>query len=281
MIRPTPMQKQQSTAVTAITALALLALAACGTETSSTTTTGASGEDASVRESALTGVRWNVESVTVGGRRTAGVAGTSLEFGDTTQATLATGCDEYEVDVSVADDTVTVGKKRMTATADCVLNLDALNEALDAAFAGKLTSKVTGDRLTLTSSDGDVLALTSGPPAPLTGTKWTVNALASDGSAARLPAGTDGSASFTLAADGSVRGNLGCNGFSARAKVSGDTLTFSRVISTKMACTGPRAAVEKHLLKVLRGKVTYEVNHGGLWLTGADGGLAALPATTA
>ncbi|QIQ03983.1 META domain-containing protein [Streptomyces liangshanensis] len=276
MIRPTRMQKQQSITVTAVTALALFGLAACGSET--TSTTGAGGDDASVRESALAGVRWHLESVTVDGRRTAGVAGTSLEFGDSTRATLATGCDEYAVDVSVAGDTVTVGGKRATATASCTMNLDALDKALDEAFTGKLTAKVAGDRLTLTSSDGDVLALTSGSPAPLTGTKWTVNALASDGSAARLPAGTDGSATFTLGADGSVRGNLGCNGFSARAKVAGDTITFSRVISTKMACSGPRSAVERHLAKVLRGTVTYDLNHGGLWLTGEDGGLAALPA---
>jgi heat shock protein HslJ len=268
------MQKQQittATAATAVTALALFTLAACGTES------GTGSGDASVRESPLTGVRWNVESVSVDGRRTAGVAGTVLEIGSQDKATLSTGCDEYTADVTVEGDTVTVDRKTKTVVASCVMNLDALDKALDEAFTGRLTSKLSGDRLTLTSADGDVLALTSGPPPPLTGTRWTVNSLASDGSAARLPKGTDGKAYFTLEEDGSIQGKFGCNSFRGSAKISGDTITFGRLISTKMLCLGPEMTVERHTMKILDGKVTYDLNYGGLWLTAADGGLAALP----
>lgn len=85
--------------------------------------------------------------------------------------------------------------------------------------------------------------------------------------------------SGTATTQGSVRGNLGCNSFSAPAKISGSTITFGRVTSTRKLCPGPEMTVERQVQKVLEGKVTYELHHRTLTLKAADGqGLSAAAA---
>ncbi len=50
---------------------------------------------------------------------------------------------------------------------------------------------------------------------------------------------------LTLTADGHANGNGGCNGFGGDYTREGDTLTFSRMISTMMACTRPGLTYEQ------------------------------------
>ena len=42
---------------------------------------------------------------------------------------------------------------------------------------------------------------------------------------------------LSIAADGSFRGDAGCNGYGGRAKIGSVRISFGPVISTKMACT--------------------------------------------
>lgn len=118
------------------------------------------------------------------------------------------------------------------------------------------------------------------------GTEWTVDALAQAATATSLPKGTDGKARFTFREDGkelSMEGSLGCNSFSAPAKLSESasgapaTLTIGRVSSTRKLCPGPEMTLERQVQKVLEGKVAYELRHRGLTLTSAGGqGLSAI-----
>ncbi|MFD7291452.1 META domain-containing protein [Streptomyces sp. NPDC059863] len=276
------------TTVTAVTTVALLTLTACGTESGKGSGSGSgagAGSGGEVRtETALTDVRWNVDSVTVGGRKTAAPAGASVEIDSQGRASAKTGCNSIGADVTVEGDTVTVGKKQTTMIG-CPKELETFEKALDGAFSGKLKATVQDKRLTLTTADGDAIALTSEPPAPLVGTEWTVDALAQGATATSLPKGTDGKARFTFRKDGkdlSMEGSLGCNSFSATARLSEsasggqDTLTIGRVSSTRKLCPGPEMTLERQVQKVLEGKVAYELRHRGLTLRAADGqGLSA------
>ncbi|PVE10661.1 META domain-containing protein [Streptomyces scopuliridis] len=275
------------TTVTAVTTVALLTLAACGTESGKGSGSGAgAGSGGEVRtETALTDVRWNVDSVTVGGRKTAAPAGASVEIDSRGRASAKTGCNSIGADVTVEGDTVTVGKKQSTLIG-CPKELETFEKALDGAFSGTLKATVQDKRLTLTTADGDAIALTSEPPAPLVGTEWTVDALAQGATATSLPKGTDGKARFTFREDGkelSMEGSLGCNSFSAPVKLSESasgapaTLTIGRVSSTRKLCPGPEMTLERQVQKVLEGKVAYELRHRGLTLTSAGGqGLSAI-----
>ena len=74
--RPNGMRNQLSVPVTV---LALLALAACGTEPGS----GSGDGGGSVKtDLPLTGVHWSVDSVTVGGKKSAAPAGAHVEITD-------------------------------------------------------------------------------------------------------------------------------------------------------------------------------------------------------
>ncbi|MFF4228634.1 META domain-containing protein [Streptomyces sp. NPDC001820] len=259
-----------------VTALALLALAACGTESGSGS--GAGGDGSVTTDLPVTGVHWSVDSVTVDGKKSAAPAGAHVEITSKGRAQGNYGCNHFGADVKVDGDTVTVGPGEMTEMA-CAKDIQGFEDALRAAFSGKLKAKIVDEKLTLTTEKGDSIALTSERPAPLVGTKWAVNSLLSGGTASSPPAGTEKNAFLILGKDGSVRGNLGCNTFTSTAKISGSTITFDRLATTRKVCTGTAMTLENHLLKVLEGKVTYKLQHRGLTLTAADGkGLAATAA---
>ncbi|MFF8843623.1 META domain-containing protein [Streptomyces sp. NPDC015127] len=253
-----------------VTALALLALSACGTEQG-----GGSG-DSVTPDVPLTGVRWTVESVSVDGTKTASPSDAYVEITDKGRAQGNYGCNHFGADITVEGDTITVGPGEMTEMA-CDKKIQGFEDTLRAAFSGKLKAKLTDGRLTLTSEKGDAIALNAERPAPLVGTRWTVDSLVSGGTATSLPAGSEGKAHLTIAKDGTVGGSLGCNRFSSTAKVSGDSITFGRLASTRKLCPGPEMDLEREMVKVLeQGTVKYEVKHRALTLTASNGkGLAA------
>ncbi|MEV0039145.1 META domain-containing protein [Streptomyces sp. NPDC050804] len=286
-----------TTAIAAVTAVALFTLTACGTESGA-----GGGSGGSVQSDLpLTDVHWSVDSLTVDGKKTVAPAGASVEIGTDGRASARTGCNTIGAKVTVDGDTVTVGDKESTLIG-CPEQLQAFEKALGGAFAGKLKATVEGiegakggtaqdRRLTLTTADGDAITLTSGPPAPLTGTEWTVSALTDGATATSLPQGTDGKAHFTFGKDGTVEGSFGCNSFRGTAKVSGagtgagekaaSTVTFGRLSSTRKLCPGPEMTLERQVQKVLEGNVTYELRHRSLTIKQADGqGLDAMAAAS-
>lgn len=272
------MRKQSVTTVTALTTLTLLALAGCGTETGRESDGAAEAGSAVSTDLPLTDVRWSIESLSVDGKKTAAPAGASVEIDSKGKASAQTGCNSIGAQVTIDGDTITVGEKSQTMMG-CPKELEAFEKALGGAFGGKLKAKVDDKKLTLTTDGGDSIALTAEKPAPLVGTGWAVTSLVSDGTARSLPKDKKGEspkATLTFAEDGTVSGNLGCNGFSASAKVAGSTITFGPLKSTKRLCPEPGMSVERELTKVLKGQVTYEVHHRELTLKAADGeGLSA------
>ncbi|MFJ7196140.1 MULTISPECIES: META domain-containing protein [unclassified Streptomyces] len=262
--------RNRRTAVGALTLLAPLTLAACG---NGTTTGDGSG---SVRTGPrVTGVHWNVDSVTAGGQRTEAPDGAHVVIGPEGAARGNFGCNSFTAETRTDGDTITV--RRVTTTAKgCAKDVQRFETAMSRAFSGELTAAVTGRTLTLTTRTGDSIALTSEPPAPLTGTTWTVTSLVSGSTASSLPAGTEKKAQLTFGEDGSVRGTLGCNRFRSTATVTGSTITFGPAEGTKMMCPDPRMKLERALLAVLDGRTTYRIDHRTLSLTAANGeGLGA------
>lgn len=278
------MRKQPVTIVTALTTLSLLALAGCGTESGRESDGAAEAGGAVKTDLPLTDVRWSIESLSVDGKKTAAPAGASVEIDSKGKVDARTGCNSIGAKATIDGDTITVGEKRTTLIA-CPEELAAFEKALNGAFEGELKAKVEDKKLTLTSAGGDSIAMSAEKPAPLVGTGWTVTSLVSGGTASSLPKdkkGETGKATLTFAKDGTVSGSLGCNTFSAPAKTTDSTITFGPVRSTKKICPEPGMSLERKLLKVLDGKVTYEVHHRELTLKAADGtGFGAAAGTPA
>ncbi|WP_137994408.1 META domain-containing protein [Streptomyces vilmorinianum] len=263
------MQKPRITAATAALA-SLLVLAACGTEKAGSDP----GAGTVSPDLPVTGVHWAVDSLTVDGRKTPAPAGTYVEIEKNGRAKGNSGCNHFGATVTVEGDTLEVGLGETTEMACDAMDFET---AFHKAFTGKLKAKLAGDRLTLTAPDGTTsLALTSEPPAPLNGTTWTVDSLLSGDTATSVPKGAEGKAHFVIDKDGKVGGSLGCNRFSTTAEISGRTVTFGQITTTRMRCTGPEMDLETELYEVFGGSATYELRHRGLSLVNAEGkGFAA------
>ncbi|MBT2439001.1 META domain-containing protein [Streptomyces sp. ISL-36] len=254
--------------ITAAAALAsLLVLAACGTEKAGTDP----GADTVAPDVPVTGVHWAFDSVTVAGKTTRAPAGAHVEIEKNGRAKGNSGCNHFGAAVAVNGDTLTVSMAETTEMG-CPAELQSFESTLWKAFSGTLKAKLEDDRLTLTAPDGTAtLALSSEPAAPLNGTTWTVDSLLSGDTAASLPQDSEGKAHFVIDKDGKVRGSLGCNRFSTTAKISGRTIDFGEITTTRMMCTGPEMKLETELYEVFGGSATYELSHRALTLTTADG----------
>lgn len=123
---------------------------------------------------------------------------------------------------------------------------------------------------------GDVeLVLTdrvvASPDAELERTTWQLDALIEGDSVSSIP----GDVVATLIIDGD-RASIddGCNAITADVTVTGPTLAFSNVASTRIACKGPAAKVARHLADVLfEGQPTWTITEKSLTVMGPELGL--------
>ncbi|MFI5759647.1 META domain-containing protein [Streptomyces sp. NPDC051563] len=229
---------------------------------------------------------WSVESLTVDGKTLAAPAAARLSVergkGNEAEATGNYGCNGFTAAVvfdSAAAITVSPGVHTETACPDL-----PFETAFARLFTGRLTVERSPEKITLKAPDGNAIALSSKPPAPaapLVATQWTVDSLIAGESAASVPADAAGRARFTLAADGTASGSLGCNRFNATAAVEGNRLTFGPLTITRMACEGGPGEVERALTELFgSGPLDWRIQGDTLTLT-APGPARALTAKAA
>ncbi|MFJ7267336.1 META domain-containing protein [Streptomyces sp. NPDC099050] len=223
---------------------------------------------------------WSVESLTVDGAvlRAPAAARLSVERGKgyEAEATGNYGCNGFTAAVvfdSAATMTVSPGAHTDMACADL-----PFETAFAKLFRGSLTVEQGQETITLKTSDGSTIALNSKPPAPaapLVATQWTVDSLIKGDTASSVPAGAEGRARFTVGADGTVSGNLGCNRFNASAAVEGNRLTVGPLTSTRMACEGGPGEVERALTELFGGgPLDWKTQGDALTLTATRSGTA-------
>ncbi|NEB81046.1 META domain-containing protein [Streptomyces sp. SID14478] len=243
---------------------ALTAVAACGNEKAPGTVQ-AGGVP-------LTGATWHVQSMTVDGATTKAPSGAYVKFLSDERVRGNYGCNSFDADARVTDDSVDLGKATVTDEACTDTGRRAFNESLARALADKNTIKAQGDdRLTLTRAGGDTIALAKQRDARLTGTKWMVDTLYTGDVARSLPKAAQGRARLVFGKDGHVDVRLGCNSGRAKATVKDGHLTFGPLTSTKMGCVGEAAELEKAMRGVLDGRTSYAVKGDALTVTAPDG----------
>jgi heat shock protein HslJ len=71
--------------------------------------------------------------------------------------------------------------------------------------------------------------------------------------------------------DGRFGGNVGCNGFGAEYKVSGDEITFDAIVSTMMYCEAVAEQESGVIGTLSENPVTFQLNGNTLTLTSANG----------
>ncbi|MGW0826178.1 META domain-containing protein [Streptomyces sp. NPDC002845] len=123
------------------------------------------------------------------------------------------------------------------------------------------------------SGSGSGSVGSGGVPASVAGVHWTVDSLTVDGTTSKAP----GSAYLKIAEDGTVDGNLGCNGFGGTATMEGERVEFGEYFSTGMACEDVSMEFEESLSDTLTGAaLKAETADGRLTLTSDDGNTVEL-----
>ncbi|WP_128435385.1 META domain-containing protein [Streptomyces cyaneus] len=247
------MDKQRLAALAALTLLPLAV--ACGSEDA-----GSGSVDAGASAS-VTGAHWAVEEVTVDGKKSAAPSSAWLRIADGGEVKGNLGCNNFGADADFADSHVTFGKMQATEMACEGVPVNFEQTLARTLSDGDLTTEVEGDKLTLTTADGDRVALTKQKAAPLYGTKWTLTS-----------PDTGGKAHLTFDEKAQmVSGSLGCNKVRATATVSDGRITLGTASTTRMMCDTSLMNTEKTLLGLFDGTVKYELDHRNLTLTSENG----------
>lgn len=96
-------------------------------------------------------------------------------------------------------------------------------------------------------------------PASLTGTEWVLQDLAG------TPASPNVKATLAFPEAGRAAGNASCNRFTGSAEISGDTLKFGMLASTRMACADEAVnSQETQYLKALAAAKRFELKDSTL-----------------
>ncbi|MFF8096436.1 META domain-containing protein [Streptomyces sp. NPDC016675] len=250
-------QKQQRNVTLTVVALAALVplVAACGGEKAD----GGSGSVGAGEP--ITGVRWSIDSVTVDGTTHRAPDSAHVRIEESGEAVGSTGCNTFGARAVVEGERVRVSDAMFTEKA-CDKTPADFEKSLGRALAdGSLTTENEGERLTLTTSDGDTVKLSRPEEASLYGTRWTVTA-----------PGQRGPAHLTFDRDAkTVVGRLPCNHVNAKATVSDGSITLGAPSTTRMMCEGSLMDAEKRLLGLFGGTVEYRIDHETLTLTSKDG----------
>jgi heat shock protein HslJ len=245
---------------------AAFALSACGSES------GAGGS--------LDGKTYLSVSVTEDGKPKQLAPNTriQLQFLDDGRLTASAGCNTMGGKVSTGG-----GKLAVKELAITDMGCDALRGAQDNWLAdllqGQPTWKLDAGKLTVAKGSTALVFQdreTAEPNKPLDGTKWALETVIS-GQTASHPMGSE-QAYFTINGE-RITGSTGCNSFQGIVSRTGNKLTFGELSTTRKACTGDQATLEKAILDGLKTEVTYTIEANHLKLRTVDGNGLDLTAT--
>ena len=141
-------------------------------------------------------------------------------------------------------------------------------------FGARPAWSLAGDDLTLRTDAATVTLRDKkvvDPDRPLTGTTWQVTSLVSAQAVTTSVALEQAKPTLTIADDGAVSGSTGCNRITGHATVSGASIEFGPLATTRMACPPEVGEIEQAVLRVLKGTVQATLDADELTLSGADG----------
>ncbi|MFH8976371.1 META domain-containing protein [Streptomyces sp. NPDC017890] len=254
-------QRSKTLTVAAVAALVPLA-AACGSEK-------AGGSGSVGADKPLTGVQWSIDSVTVDGTTHRAPDAARVRIDDSGEAVGSTGCNTFSARAAVDGEHVRLSDAMFTEKACGKTPIDFEKSLGRTLTAGSLTTTSEGERLTLTTSDGDTVRLSRAKDASLYGTEWTVTDPDPDTNPAP---GRKGRAHLTFDRDAkTVAGRLPCNHVNAEATVRDGHITLGTPSTTRMMCEGSLMDAEKRMLRFFGDRIDYRIDQGILTLTSKDG----------
>jgi heat shock protein HslJ len=249
--------------------LAALTIGACGQAPDEARTNGTVTDEPWGRAFLSTGV-------TEDGNPRPLVEGTQIRLNfneDGTGFGATAGCNSMGGTARIEDGQLVVGDLATTEMG-CDEARHAQDEWLADFLTGRPAMTLTGPDMVL-SGGGTEVRLSdrevADPDRPLRGTKWVVDGVVSGDAASSVPQGAEAFIVFSETEEDAFGGNTGCNGMGGKAVVADTTIEFSEVITTKMFCDDDRGDLERAVIEVLDGEVTFKVEADRLTLNHPDG----------
>ncbi|MEU4216880.1 META domain-containing protein [Actinoplanes sp. NPDC026623] len=206
-------------------------------------------------------------------------AGTRLRLGfEPGGVTAEAGCNHLTGTAAVDGDRLVVSDVGGTMMA-CSPELMDQDAWLTAFLQERPRWQLDGDLLVLSTATTRLRLIdirAAEPDRPLAGPRWSVQSLIDGEAAASVPAGAEAHLTFR---DGRVTGSAGCTEIAGPAAVGDDSITFSRLTTRARTCAPEFEALDRTVLGLLRGELSYRVTGDRLTLTRADGGGLDLRAT--
>jgi heat shock protein HslJ len=201
----------------------------------------------------------------------------TLEFRADGELGGSSGCNTFGSTYTLAGSTIRIAELISTRMA-CLDDASAAQEqAYLEALASAASISLRGDELVMTYGPDQALVFVR--IASLAGTAWQLISL--DGQEAPV----EDPITLIFAEDAQITGSGGCNPYGGSYRVEGDTLTFSELVTTRIACMENGVMErETQFFAALNAAVGYELREGRLVIVYGDGQelifAAAEPETT-
>ena len=186
------------------------------------------------------------------------------------------GCNRYALPFKTTGSTIDIGPLGPSTQMACPPDTMEQAAAFTAALLSARSFRTGEGTLELLDQSGAIVATLASQVQSLAGTSWNVTMI-NNGRQAVVGI-VDGS-TVTMAFDraGRVSGSTGCNQYNAAYTADGNTLRFSAVASTRMACADPAVdEQEQAFLRALEAVESLHFESDRLDLRAADGALAII-----
>jgi heat shock protein HslJ len=208
----------------------------------------------------LAGTKWLLASFGTPDSHTAvpPEAGVTAEFAVGGQLGGSAGCNSYSARWTRNGQAFTVGEIVQTEMACLDENAMAREQAFLSALQSARSIARDADTLTIGYDGGELRFTRLQPPQdrPLEGTAWQLTTFVSGDVAASLLSDTRITAEF---AQGKVSGTAGCNQYFGSYSLSGNTIAFGELGSTKKACPGDIMKQEQDFLAALGSATAFSI----------------------
>jgi len=183
------------------------------------------------------------------------------------------GCNTMSGGYTIADGKLVATENWATTEIGCQPALMAQDQWLANFLSSQPRITLNGDSMVLISG-GTAMDLldqeVAEPDQPLVGITWGLTSIISGDAVSSVPVGV--TATILLKEDGTVDVEPGCNSAGGNYVVDGNSIAFSNLTTTDMACPGPRMDVEAAVMQVLNaGTLTFAIDSNTLTLTAPDG----------
>lgn len=183
------------------------------------------------------------------------------------------GCNTYFATYAQNDDKLNLSQAGSTMMA-CPPDIMAQEQAYLQALNTVASFESTGTQLTLKDASGKVvLVFDKDTPLSITGREWRATGI-NNGKQAVVSNPNTALVTATFGDDGNMSGSGGCNQYSAKYEIEGNTIKIGPAVSTLRACADEEVnQQEQAFFAALTNAATYRISGTKLELRAADNAL--------